>query len=302
MTPMRAEVRVGLSIPASAAPGADPVGAILRAEALGFDFVSCSDHPCGSSPTNETWTMLCFAAARTSRIGIATRVLGVPYRAPAMVAKMAETLDRMSGGRLILGLGGGSADDEHRAFGLGVRSPKEKVDGLEDAVKIIRGLWSQSTFTHRGRLYSTEAAELEPKPTRRIPIWLGTFGPRALRLTGRLADGWIPSLGYVPKHELPRMRERVIAAAREAGRDESDVTCALNLAVRIGSAPESDDTDDLVTGNPGTVAEQLAELAGTGFTVFNFMVRGPNSDEQIERLAQEVLPSLRSFPRVPSVD
>ena len=293
MTP----ISVGLSIPASAAPGADPVGAIIRAEALGFDFVSCSDHPCGTSPTNETWTMLCFAAARTSRIGIATRVLGVPYRAPAIVAKMAETLDRMSNGRLILGLGGGSADDEHRAFGLGVRSPKEKVDGLEDAVTIIRGLWTQTSFTHRGRLYSTEAAELEPKPTRHIPIWLGTFGPRALRPTGRLADGWIPSLGYMPRQELPRMREHVIEAAREAGRDETDVTCALNLAVRIGSAPGSADTHDLVTGDPGTVAEQLKELAGMGFTVFNFMVTGPDSDKQIEQLAQEVLPSLRSSGR-----
>lgn len=300
MTRMGAELRFGLSIPASAAPGADPVGVAVRAEALGFDFVSCSDHPCGTSPTNETWTMLCFAAARTSRIRIATRVLGVPYRAPAMVAKMAETLDRLSDGRLILGLGGGSADDEHRAFGLGVRSPQEKVDGLEDAVKIIRGLWSQSGFTYRGRLYSTESAELEPKPKRRIPIWLGTFGPRALRLTGRLADGWIPSLGYMPKEQLPPMRDRVIAAAREAGRAESEVTFALNLAVRVGPGP--DHTDDLLTGNAEAVTEQLTELAGMGFTVFNLMVRGPDSDEQIERLAQEVLPRPGSSGRASSLD
>src|SRR6059058_4293550 len=128
-------IQFGLNIPTSAAPGEDPVATAIRAEELGFDFVSSSDHPCGHSPTHETWTLLCFIAAATSRIRIATRVLGVPYRPPPMVAKMAETLQRLSGGRLILGLGGGSADDEHRAFGLGVRSPREKVDGLEEAVR-----------------------------------------------------------------------------------------------------------------------------------------------------------------------
>src|SRR5207248_4983134 len=127
----------------------------------------------------------CYVAAATSRIRVATRVLGMPYRHPPMIAKMAETLDRLSGGRLILGLGGGSADDEHRAFGLGVRSPREKVDGLEEAITIIRGLWTEPRFTFHGGLYSTEEAEVEPKPEHPIPIWLGTFGPRALAVTGR---------------------------------------------------------------------------------------------------------------------
>src|SRR5919204_6046279 len=129
----------GVTVSTSAAPGADPVAAAQRAEVLGFDFVSSSDHPCGSSPSNETWTMLCFVAAATARVRIATRVLGVPYRPPPMVAKMAETLDRLSGGRLILGLGGGSADDEFRAFGLGVPTSREKIDGLEEAMHVIRG-------------------------------------------------------------------------------------------------------------------------------------------------------------------
>src|SRR5207237_809105 len=161
--------------------------------------------PSGTSPTNGTWTMLCFVAAATSRVRIATRVLGVPYRSPAMVAKMAETLDRLSGGRLILGLGGGSADDEHRAFGLGVRSPRDKVDGLEEAITIIRGLWSDPSFTFEGRLYRTDAAPMEPKPGHPIPIWLGTFGSRALAVTGRLADGWIPSFGMAPPEVVTRL-------------------------------------------------------------------------------------------------
>ena len=246
----------------------------------------------GRDPTYETWTMLCFVAAATSRIRIATRVLGVPYRNPAMVAKMAESLDRLSGGRLILGLGAGSADDEHWAFGLGVRTPKEKTDGLEEAVTIIRGLWSEPAFTFTGRSYRTEAADIEPKPERRIPIWLGTFAPRALAVTGRLADGWIPSLAYAPPGEIVAMRERLLEAARKAGRDPGDITCAYNVEVRIDehAAPEP----HVVVGAPGAVIETLTRFVQLGFSALNFMVGGPDADEQAERLAIDVLPALRA--------
>ena len=286
-------IQFGLNIPTSAAPGEDPVATAIRAEELGFDFVSSSDHPCGNSPTHETWTLLCFIAAATSRIRIATRVLGLPYRPPPMVAKMAETLQRLSGGRLILGLGGGSADEEHRAFGLGVRSPREKVDGLEEAVRIMRGLWTESSFTFEGRRYRTEAAELEPKPEHPIPIWLGTFGPRALAVTGRLADGWIPSLGYAPPDEVVGMRERVLEAARSAGRDPSEITCAYNVEVRVDEHAESDVS--VVSGSADAVAERLAGFAKLGFSAFNFMLSGPDADEQAERLATEVIPAVREL-------
>ncbi len=110
------------------------------AEGLGFDFVSASDHPCGTDPTYKTWTMLSWVAA-TTRIRVATRVLGVPYRNPAMLAKLAETFGRLSGGWLILGLGGGYSDEEFRTFGLGTFTARDKVDGLEEAIRITRGLW-----------------------------------------------------------------------------------------------------------------------------------------------------------------
>jgi alkanesulfonate monooxygenase SsuD/methylene tetrahydromethanopterin reductase-like flavin-dependent oxidoreductase (luciferase family) len=284
-------LQFGLNIPTSAAPGADPVAAAVQAEELGFDFVSSSDHPGAAEPNYETWTMLCFVAAATSQIRIATRVLGVPYRAPAMVAKMAETLARLSSGRLILGLGGGSGDDEHRAFGLGVRSPKDKTDGLEEAVTIIRGLWSQPAFTFAGRLYQTEAAELEPKPERPIPIWLGTFGQRALAVTGRLADGWIPSLGYAPPEEVVVMRDRVLEAAARAGRDPSEITCAYNVAVRIDE--RAGVAADVVAGPPELIVDRFRDFVGLGFSAFNFMLAGPGVAEQTERLATEVVPELR---------
>jgi probable F420-dependent oxidoreductase len=284
-------LQFGLNIPTSADADADPVAAAVRAEELGFDFVSSSDHPCGTNPTYETWTMLCFIAAATSRIRIATRVLGVPYRAPAMVAKMAETLDRLSGRRLILGLGAGSADDEHRAFGLGVRSPRDKTEGLEEAVKIIRGLWTARSFTFDGRLYHTEHAELEPKPRHGIPIWLGTFAPRALAVTGQLADGWIPSLGYAPPDQVVAMMKRVRTAAQDAGRDPADVTCAYNVDVRLDARAGADPT--VISGPTTAVAEQLAAFTALGFSAFNFMLSGPDMSEQAEWLATDVIPTLR---------
>jgi alkanesulfonate monooxygenase SsuD/methylene tetrahydromethanopterin reductase-like flavin-dependent oxidoreductase (luciferase family) len=121
--------------------GEDPVGDAVRAEALGFDFVSAFDHLHGEAATYEPWTLLTAIAARTTRLKVATRVLAVPYRHPAVLAKMAETLDRLSGGRLILGLGGGHDDREFAAFGLPARSAPEKIEGLDEAVRVLRGLW-----------------------------------------------------------------------------------------------------------------------------------------------------------------
>jgi alkanesulfonate monooxygenase SsuD/methylene tetrahydromethanopterin reductase-like flavin-dependent oxidoreductase (luciferase family) len=268
-------IRFGIDVPADMS--VDPVAAARNAEALGFDFVSTSDHPSGTDPSNECWTMLAWMAAHTQRIGVMPRVLGMPYRRPAMVAKMAETLDRLSNGRLILGLGGGASDEEFRAFGIGVPSPRDKVDGLAEAIEIIRGLWTEPAMTYTGRIHHVVDAPMEPKPARRIPIWLGTFGPRALDVTGRLADGWMPSLGYAPLERLPAMRDRIAAAAQQAQRAAADITCAINVEVRVG---------------PETIGS-LRELTAIGFTVLNLKVSGPDRDGQIERLAREVLPELR---------
>jgi probable F420-dependent oxidoreductase len=270
----------------------DPVACARMAEDLGFDFVSASDHLHSASPTVEPWTLLSWIAAETSRVKVATRVLAVPYRHPAVVAKMAETLDRLSGGRLILGLGGGWSDEEFGAFGLEVPSPRQKVDGLEEAITIIRGLWTDRSFSHQGRRFRTNGAELEPKPDHRIPIWLGTYGPRALDLTGRLADGWIPTLELAPPEKVRTMRDRVLAAAREAGRQPEDIICVYNLDVRVDERAEQEPS--VVAGPPDAVAERLLELAAIGFDALSFLPAGPGQAEQIERLGRQVLPVLRA--------
>jgi probable F420-dependent oxidoreductase len=286
------EVQFGLNVSTAATEGADPVGVAKRAEDLGFDFVSASDHLHGRGPTYEPWTLLSWIAAATSRIRVATRVLAVPYRHPAVVAKMAETLDRLSGGRLILGLGGGWSDEEFAAFGLGVRTPGQKVDGLEEAIRVVRGLWSGGPFTFRGAMYETKDAEVAPEPGHPIPIWLGTYGNRALDLTGRLADGWIPTLELAPPDRVRVMRDRVLAAARDAGRDPDAITCVYNLDVRVDERAEP--TPSVVAGPPGAVAERLRGFLEIGFTAMNFLPAGPDPAEQAERLGREIIPALRA--------
>jgi alkanesulfonate monooxygenase SsuD/methylene tetrahydromethanopterin reductase-like flavin-dependent oxidoreductase (luciferase family) len=236
--------------------------------------------------------MLTWLAAATSRIRVATRVLGVPYRPPAMVAKMAETLDRLSGGRLILGLGGGSADEEFRAFGLRVPSAREKVDGLREAIQIMRGLWTEPAFTFNGDQYHTEKADLEPKPDHRIPLWLGTYGPRALDVTGRFADGWIPSLGFAPPEQVTEMRDRMLRAATDAGRDPSEIACVYNVVTRVENQPG--DRADILSGPADAIIERLLDFARLGFTGVNFRLSGPGLTEQTEIVARDIIPAVRA--------
>jgi probable F420-dependent oxidoreductase len=282
-----AALLIGTGISTSAAPGADPLAEALAAETAGYDFVSASDHPAGSQPSYETTTLLTWIAARTTRIGIATRVLGVPFRRPAMLAKTAESLDRLSGGRLILGLGAGYDDDEIAALGAPHATGREKVDGLGDAIEILRAAWTTPRATHRGRIYSIEDLVIEPKPTRPIPIWLGSYGPRSLAVTGRLADGWIPSLGHAEPAEIPAMLARVRSAAVAAGRPADAVRAIYNVGVRID--PTARTAEGTVAGTATDVIEQLGAYTELGFTGFNLMP----APGQARAVADQILPALR---------
>jgi len=283
------DARFGIAVSSAARPDSDPVAAARQAERLGFDLLTVSDHLHGSFPTFETWTLLTWLAASTERIRIAPLVLGLPYRPPAVVAKMAEALDRLSGGRLILGMGGGGSDDEFRGFGLTLRTPGEKVEALGEAVEIVRGLWRESPFTYHGRHFHVQDAELEPKPAHRIPIWLGTYGRRALALTGRVADRWNPSYTYAPPEIVGEMRDRVRRGAEEAGRDPDSIECAYNVSVWVDERGQPNPR--LVTGGADRVAEQLAGFVRMGFGTLIFWARG--GAEQRERLAENVLPLVR---------
>ena len=286
-----AQLLLGLGISASPGPGIDPVAEARLAEDLGFDYVSTSDHLNGKTPTYEPWTLLTTVAAVTSRVRVLTRVLAIPYRNPAVLAKMAETLDRLSNGRLILGLGGGYSDDEFRAFGLPVPTNRDKVDAVAEQIAIARAVWSEASATYDGRLYGVRDAIVEPKPAHRIPIWLGMYKPRGLALTGREADGWIPSIGFAPPPVVTSLMDRVRAAAQAAGRDPSEVTAAYNMLVRVGD--EQPGNVMTVSGPAAAIAEQLIGFTKLGFTSFNLATTGPERLEQIELLGREVLPVVR---------
>lgn len=279
---------IGIGITSSATPDADPIADAVTAERLGFDFVSASDHPAGANPSYETATLLAWIAARTTRIHVASRVFGMPFRRPAMVAKTAESLHRLSGGRLILGLGGGYDDDEIAAVGGPIPSPREKVDGLAEAIEIIREAWTGAPFSYDGALHPIKNLQISPPPDRPIPIWLGSYGPRALALTGRLADGWIPSFGFAQPARIPAMLDRIRAAAVHAGRPADAVQAFYNVPVRLDARAHSD--TDAVAGGAADVVEQLQGFAQLGFAGFNLMAQ---RHADIPAIGEEVLPALR---------
>jgi probable F420-dependent oxidoreductase len=289
---MAADQQVGFGI-VYGFHGFDSDGLIAEArhaEALGFDLFCVADHLHGPSPAPEPWTALTWIAAVTERIGVMTDVLGLPYRAPAVTAKMAETLDRLSGGRLVLGLGTGGYDREFSAFGLAERSPGQKVGALSEAVQVIRGLWQEPRFSFEGEHFRTRDAQIEPKPARPIPIWLGSYGPRALRVTGALADGWVPSLGRLSLDQAVAMRSAVRTAAQDAGRDPDAITCAANLIVDFPRDGHPGPEGPRISGTSDAVAERLISIGRAGFTVLNVALADAAAREQF---AAEVMPAVR---------
>ncbi|MGH3123965.1 MAG: LLM class flavin-dependent oxidoreductase [Trebonia sp.] len=272
----------------------DPDGLVakaVRAESLGFDLFSLPDHLHSNQPTLEPWTALAFAAAATERITLLPNVLALPYRSPAVTAKMAETFDRLSAGRLILGLGTGGYDPEFAAFGLAERSPGEKVTALAEAIRVIRGIWDTPGFTFAGDHFRVEQARIEPRPAHRIPVWTGAYGRRALRLTAALADGWLPSIGRIGLAGAAELRSAVLSGLHDSGRDDQPFTFAANVVLRFAPGADSPAPGwQLLSGTAGSVADRLTEIVQAGFTVLNLAITDP---EDVERFATEVMPAVR---------
>jgi probable F420-dependent oxidoreductase len=271
----------------------DPVEDALHAEELGFNLVTCWDHLHGDTPSYETWTLLTWIASRTERIRIGTNVLGLPYRHPTVIAKMAESLHRLSGGRFILGLGAGGSNDEFRAWGLDARTPSEKVEATEEALELIRAMWAEPEVTYEGFHFRTDRAKLEPKPDPPIPLWVGAYGTRMLGLVGKLADGWMPSMTYAPPDRAEERGKLIRRAAEEAGRDPNNITFAYNIVVLVQDGAQ-DPSGRVIAGSSDEVARRLAEIAKRGFTCLNLWPRGDRVGGR-ERLAKEVIPTVRDI-------
>jgi alkanesulfonate monooxygenase SsuD/methylene tetrahydromethanopterin reductase-like flavin-dependent oxidoreductase (luciferase family) len=278
------EVRFGYFL----VPDADDplVATAQRVEQLGFDYVAVQDHPYQRRYV-DAWTLLSVVAGATSHIGLFPDVANLPLRPPAMLAKAAASLDRLSGGRVELGLGAGAFWDAIEAFDGERRSPGESLAALAEAIAVIRKVWSgERNLRYDGRYHRLAGAQSGPTPAHEIGIWLGAYGPRALRLTARVADGWVPSL----RGELQPvvdMVHRLDEAAGEAGRDPGVIRRILNVNGTI--------TDGATAGYlKGPANHWVGELTGLvaehGFDTFVLWAEG---DDQVARFADEVAPAVR---------
>ena len=168
-----------------------------HAEATGWDGLWYADHfmpnaPDTSAPWPEAWTTLTGVGALVPRLRLGTLVTGNTYRHPAVLAKMAATLDHMTGGRVVLGLGSGWQENEHRQYGIPFYTVRERLERLDEACAVIKALFSESKASFDGRFYQLEDASLEPKPVQQpLPLLIGGGGEkRTLRITARHADAW----------------------------------------------------------------------------------------------------------------
>jgi alkanesulfonate monooxygenase SsuD/methylene tetrahydromethanopterin reductase-like flavin-dependent oxidoreductase (luciferase family) len=288
MTDYGHDLWFGASLPPDAARAEAVVALAGTVEDLGLDLLAFQDHPYQPGFL-DTWTLLAFLAARTSRVRLFPDVANVPLRPPAVLARAAVALDILSGGRVELGLGAGYFLDAIAAMGGPRRTAAEHVEALGEAIAVIRGLWTPGPPVRlAGRYHSLDGAEPGPVPPHRIGIWLGAYKRRMLELTGRAADGWVPSLGYAAPDDLARMTRTLDAAAEAAGRDPSDVRRAFNISGRFTGRGTG-----FLQGPPAHWADQLTALAlEDGMSVF---ILGPGADApgDLRRFAEEVAPAVR---------
>lgn len=257
------------------------------AEGAGLDLVTVQDHPY-QPRFLDTWTLLSVMAARTTRVRLLPNVANLPLRPPAVLARSAASLDILSDGRVELGLGAGAFWDAIEAMGGPRRSPGAAVTALEEAIAVIRALWTPGrTPRIEGEHYRLHGAKPGPFPKHDIGIWLGAYGPRMLGLTGRLADGWLPSQGYAPPERLAAMSARIDEAAAAAGREPADVRRLYNVDGAFGSG------GGFLQGTVDDWVEQLTGLALTeGISGFILSVDA-GSARTMQRFADEVGPAVR---------
>ena len=288
-----------------------------RAEELGFDHVWVSDHiviptnissaypysPTGafasdpSQPYCEALSALSYLAGCTKRVKLGTHVLVLPYREPVLTAKIVSTLDYMSGGRVILGIGVGWMKEEFEALGLSTFAERGSVS--DEHIRIFRELWTKEDPEFQGRHYQFSGVKFHPKPVQapNLPIWVGGHTPAAIRRAARLGDGWMP-IGLRPPAELePEEMADHIDNLREltekAGRppEAVEVTFSTNIAFGTsGGGPRRS-----LTGSAEEIGADLVLYQQVGVQNFIFGFEGDSVEqvmENMDRFATEVRPQL----------
>jgi len=268
-----------------------------RAEAVGFDSLWLGDHLLyryddGSTRGPwEMWTMLAALAASTSRIRLGSLVASTAFHAPAMLAKLAATVDEVSGGRLILGLGAGWNEPEFRAFGFPF---DHRIDRFEEAFTIIRTLLQDGAIDFDGRYFQARDAELLPRPSKPggPPLLIGSIGPRMLRITlphVQAWNVWYADTANTPAGLEPHLR-LVDEIAREVGRDPSEIERTVAVLVQLPqgrgrrSLYSSSTPPKALAGSPDEIAEGLRAYARLGVDEVQLVV-DPITIESVEALA-----------------
>ena len=253
------------------------------AEEAGWDSVWLFDHFMSlydgdSGPCMEGWTLLAGLAARTSRAQLGLLVNGNTHRNPAVLAKQAVTVDIISGGRLILGVGAAWNEREHAAYGIPFPSARERVDRFGEAMEIQRLSEIEARATFRGQYYTLDDAPFEPKPVfGHIPVLIGSTGRRMLRHVARYADEW--DGGGTPE-ELRAHGERLAAACAEIGRDPRAIRWCLSAG---GDKLDSEET----------LRAHVAAYAAVGVRTFLFDIPLGPASATLRDLSERVVPDLR---------
>ena len=300
---LKDHIAFGVSLPHRSPDAIDTVAVravAQRAEALGFQDLWVTENTLDHVMCLDPVVVLTYAAAVTSRIRLGASVVVLAVHSPMMVAHQWATLDYLSRGRAILGVGLGR-EHHYREFAV----PEEgRVRRFREAVDLIRLLWTQERTTYRGRFYELEDVTMSPKPAQRpLPIWMGVGHPNAIRRTAKMADGWMGSGGSSIdefRRSVPLLRE----ALAEAGRDVATFPVSKRIFIAVDERPELARAElnrwftDVYHNPPGTdasgihgtpehVRERLEEVAAMGPS---HLMLNPVShyQEQVEALAEIV--------------
>ncbi len=309
-------MKLGVFLPISGrATGPDTLMEAARsAEAQGFDAVWSADrvvtpwtiktsYPYSENhefivppdrPFLDSFTCLAFLAACTEKIMLGISVLVLPYRHPLYWTRVAASIERLSRGRLIMGVGAGWMEEEFEALGV---SFKDRGRITDEQLQMLSSLWTEEHISYNGQFYRFQDLAFYPKPVQqpRIPIWVGGEGSAAQRRTAKYGDAWFPYYVTITPAELRAGYENTLRLAAEAGRDPAQVklACCRGIEVTRESVPQD---ESRLRGSPEQLVEALRAYRDIGVEhiALQFIVpRWPDRVEQIERFAQEVMPHLR---------
>jgi alkanesulfonate monooxygenase SsuD/methylene tetrahydromethanopterin reductase-like flavin-dependent oxidoreductase (luciferase family) len=299
-------VRLGLIIPADTLSGPGhrylaAVDSLLTTVTGHYDSAWCIDHLQG--PVLEGWTTLTYLAARHPDLRWGHSVLAQTFRNPALVAKMAASFQFLSGGRFVLGIGAGGDEAEHHAYGYAFPPAPQRVAALDEALQIVKALWTQERATFIGAHHHVADASCEPQPDPLPPIMVGAFGPKMLRLTARHADWWNVSSTDITTYR--RYHGEFDQACAEVGRDPASVgrvwsggcvcapTTAAVKAMTTGcESPNAYRAGEDFVGTPAQVLEQMLPFVELGVDTFLLDCGGFPRPTTAELLVDEVLPAL----------